>query len=209
MLCRAKCNALPSEMQRSAERAKCMICAGRAQSLHILLRNKETSPQELLAQVADTGGDFSIKGESGNAGTKVISYYRLPKEESIRDRVNTLFVVATLVATVTFAAAFAIPGGYNNSGPQDGMATLLTKYILSHLGTVGGFKLGAHSSSFCIAAVGDCTYDVVLSLHDWVVFTPLFFETTSRFRIIRYITYYPFCMEVLASQSHNDDQEED
>lgn len=103
--------------------------AGRAQSLHILLRNKETSPQELLAQVADTGGDFSIKGESGNAGTKVISYYRLPKEESIRDRVNTLFVVATLVATVTFAAAFAIPGGYNNSGPQDGMATLLTKYM--------------------------------------------------------------------------------
>ncbi|CAL9030922.1 unnamed protein product, partial [Prunus brigantina] len=95
--------------------------AGRAQSLHILLRNKETSPQELLAQVADTGGDFSTKRKSGNAGTKVISYYR--------DRVNTLFVVATLFATVTFAAAFTMPGGYNNSGPNEGMATLLTKYM--------------------------------------------------------------------------------
>ena len=42
-----------------------------------------------------------------------------------RDRVNTLLLVATLVATVSFAAGFTVPGGYNNSEPDQGMATML------------------------------------------------------------------------------------
>ncbi|GAB4824950.1 hypothetical protein Ancab_007822 [Ancistrocladus abbreviatus] len=41
------------------------------------------------------------------------------------DRVNTLLLVATLVATVTFAAGFTMPGGFNNSQPDQGMATML------------------------------------------------------------------------------------
>ncbi|PQQ08167.1 protein ACCELERATED CELL DEATH 6-like [Prunus yedoensis var. nudiflora] len=237
--------------------------AQRAQSLHVLLRNKETSPQELLAQVADTGGDFSTKRESEDAGTKVISssttgstHFRLPNEESIRDRVNTLFVVATLVATVTFAAAFTMPGGYKNSGPHEGMATLLTKFMFQAFvifNTIAMYSAILVAVCLIWAQLGDLNlvhtalrfalpllaialttlslafmtgvYAVVINLH-WlayvvlilgilfiftvlVVFTPLFFETTSRFHIVRYITYYPFCMEVLASQSHNDDQEED
>ncbi|KAJ4950678.1 hypothetical protein NE237_027510 [Protea cynaroides] len=33
-------------------------------------------------------------------------------------------LVATLIATVTFAASFTMPGGYNNEGPDEGMANL-------------------------------------------------------------------------------------
>lgn len=48
-----------------------------------------------------------------------------PKMDIYRDRVNTLLLVATLVATVSFAAGFTVPGGYNNSEPDQGMATML------------------------------------------------------------------------------------
>ncbi|CAL2247902.1 unnamed protein product [Prunus armeniaca] len=80
--------------------------AQRAQSLHVLQRKKLRSPQ-----VADNGGGLT----------------KLPNEESIRDRVNALLVVATLVATVAFAAGFTMPGRNNDSTPHEGMAILLTK----------------------------------------------------------------------------------
>ncbi|KAJ6724325.1 PROTEIN PHOSPHATASE 1 REGULATORY SUBUNIT [Salix viminalis] len=38
---------------------------------------------------------------------------------------NTLLLVATLIATVTFAAAFTMPGGFNNDrGPMQGVALI-------------------------------------------------------------------------------------
>lgn len=44
-----------------------------------------------------------------------------------KDRVNTLLLVATLFATVTFTAGFTIPGGYNNSKEDQGIATMLQR----------------------------------------------------------------------------------
>ncbi|PQM36407.1 protein ACCELERATED CELL DEATH 6-like [Prunus yedoensis var. nudiflora] len=82
--------------------------AQRAQSLHALQRKKQRSPQ-----VADSTGGRSTD-------------LKLPNEESIRDRVNTLLVVTTLVATMAFAAGFTMPGGNNGDAPQEGMAILLT-----------------------------------------------------------------------------------
>ncbi|KNA14019.1 hypothetical protein SOVF_109640 [Spinacia oleracea] len=48
--------------------------------------------------------------------------------ESYKDRVDTHLLVATLVATVTFAAGFTLPGGYNQSDPDIGMAVLAHRW---------------------------------------------------------------------------------
>ncbi|KAK3433991.1 hypothetical protein EUGRSUZ_D01276 [Eucalyptus grandis] len=47
--------------------------------------------------------------------------------ESIKSIVDSQLLVAAFVATVTFAATFTMPGGYNNDGPNQGMATLAGK----------------------------------------------------------------------------------
>uniref|UniRef100_F6HI81 PGG domain-containing protein n=1 Tax=Vitis vinifera TaxID=29760 RepID=F6HI81_VITVI len=44
-----------------------------------------------------------------------------PNTDQYKDRVNTLLLVSTLVATVTFAAGFTMPGGYNSSNPSAGI----------------------------------------------------------------------------------------
>uniref|UniRef100_F6H592 PGG domain-containing protein n=1 Tax=Vitis vinifera TaxID=29760 RepID=F6H592_VITVI len=50
-----------------------------------------------------------------------------PNTDEYKDRVNTLLLVSTLVATVTFAAGFTMPGGYNSSDPSAGMAIFLMR----------------------------------------------------------------------------------
>ncbi|KAL2557821.1 Ankyrin repeat family protein [Forsythia ovata] len=49
------------------------------------------------------------------------------EKESWNDKINVILLVATLVATVTFTAGFTIPGGYNNTNPDQGIATMLEK----------------------------------------------------------------------------------
>ncbi|GMP67175.1 hypothetical protein CsSME_00027254 [Camellia sinensis var. sinensis] len=45
--------------------------------------------------------------------------------ENYKERINTLMLVLTIIATVTFTAGFTVPGGYKSSAPDEGMATLL------------------------------------------------------------------------------------
>ncbi|MBA0641555.1 hypothetical protein Goklo_026093 [Gossypium klotzschianum] len=44
-----------------------------------------------------------------------------------REMATTMLLMATLIATFTFTAAFTIPGGFKNNGPEEGMSTLLGK----------------------------------------------------------------------------------
>ncbi|KAI3441608.1 ANK_REP_REGION domain-containing protein [Psidium guajava] len=55
----------------------------------------------------------------------------LDSEQTYKQNCQTLFMVATLITTVTFAAAFTMPGGYNNdTGPGQGMALLRSSSYL-------------------------------------------------------------------------------
>ncbi|KAG6495797.1 protein ACCELERATED CELL DEATH 6-like [Zingiber officinale] len=77
---------------------------------------------------------------------------------------NNLAVIAVLIATVTFAAAFTLPGGYNsNAGPDEGMA------ILSSRASFKAFMISdtlAMASSITVALVliysGSLDHDVRL-----------------------------------------------
>ncbi|XP_047336140.1 protein ACCELERATED CELL DEATH 6-like [Impatiens glandulifera] len=52
--------------------------------------------------------------------------WKPPNVENYKDRVNTLLLVLTIVATVTFTAGFTVPGGYvNSSSPEEGVAVML------------------------------------------------------------------------------------
>ncbi|XP_042474915.1 protein ACCELERATED CELL DEATH 6-like [Macadamia integrifolia] len=66
-------------------------------------------------------GPPQIIEEKISKGNGKREYY----EKKFKERFNTLVVVATLISTVTFAAGFTVPGGYNDDGPYNGMATLL------------------------------------------------------------------------------------
>ncbi|KAI9080531.1 hypothetical protein K1719_037497 [Acacia pycnantha] len=93
------------------------------------------------------------------------SYTETPQIEWIKDRVNAILLVAILVATVTFAAGFTVPGGIYSSDDKDtnkrGMATLVNRkmfqlfticnVIAMYSSTMGSFiLLGAQLGDFHI-----------------------------------------------------------
>ncbi|KAL7185560.1 hypothetical protein ACSBR2_027494 [Camellia fascicularis] len=51
--------------------------------------------------------------------------WKAPNMENYKERINTLMLVLTIIATVTFTAGFTVPGGYKSSTPDEGMTTLL------------------------------------------------------------------------------------
>ncbi|KAK3404668.1 hypothetical protein EUGRSUZ_K00975 [Eucalyptus grandis] len=50
-----------------------------------------------------------------------------PELDRLKEEANTRMVVAALVAAMTFASGFSVPGGYNGSNPDAGIALLLHK----------------------------------------------------------------------------------
>lgn len=60
----------------------------------------------------------------GRRGTPCLS------SSDLRSVANTISVVAALIATVTFAAAFTFPGGYTNNGPGEGLPVFIKRAAL-------------------------------------------------------------------------------
>ncbi|KAL8110812.1 protein ACCELERATED CELL DEATH 6-like [Apium graveolens] len=199
-----------------------------------------------------------------SAGTEKAKLQNKPKLEKLmsateepykmdygKDRVNTLLLVSTLVATVTFAAGFTMPGGYSNSKPDEGMATLLSKLtfqVFVVCDTIAMYSAIMVAVSLIWAQLGDLSLVLnalklaipllgislttmslafmagvylVVSTLVWLanvvltlgivflacllsLFIPLILPFTSTFTILRYISYYPICLLMLASGSYYD-----
>ncbi|XP_059630920.1 protein ACCELERATED CELL DEATH 6-like [Cornus florida] len=91
---------------------------------HMAVNNKNMTPFEAVttdmnpSQVASYGCRSRFKLRTNNVPEKV--------ERDLTKIADIQMIVATLIATVTFAAGFTIPGGYDgNDGPSQGMAVLV------------------------------------------------------------------------------------
>ncbi|KAJ8627904.1 hypothetical protein MRB53_021211 [Persea americana] len=51
-------------------------------------------------------------------------------ESNVKSAAQSLPIVTSLIATVTFVAAFTVPGGYSNNGPDEGMPAFIRKASL-------------------------------------------------------------------------------
>ncbi|KAF8016029.1 hypothetical protein BT93_H1551 [Corymbia citriodora subsp. variegata] len=75
--------------------------------------------------------DMSVKKMPNGGPDEIVPTVNLGHgETSSHEKGNMLeihLLVAMLIATVTFAAAFTVPGGYHNDGRDEGMASLASK----------------------------------------------------------------------------------
>lgn len=169
--------------------------------------------------------------------------------EYCKDRVNTLLLVSTLVATVTFAAGFTMPGGNNTSKGNEGMAIMLDKLnfqvfvvcnsiamyssiivavtlMWAQLGDLNlllnalrsaqrllGLSLTMMTIAFMVSVhlvlnklvwlgIAVLTMGILSVASLLALFVPLFLPYTSNSRIARYISYYPFYLLMMASESY-------
>ncbi|KAK2984795.1 hypothetical protein RJ640_004620 [Escallonia rubra] len=101
-----------------------------------------------------TGGKLSPNEDQEPAAATLQTYKKMG---------HTVLMVATLIATVTYAAAFTMPGGYNNDvGPERGLALLRTSkpfewFIISN-SLAMAFSTAAVCVIFCGAVVGRNSY---------------------------------------------------
>ncbi|CAK7349930.1 unnamed protein product [Dovyalis caffra] len=137
-----------------------MICGRNKQNLSIKNILQGTNPEmqrEILESIEDVG--------SGPFGRIVVGEVKWASSED-KKKLNEIFdkmreahlVVAALIATVTFAAAFTLPGGYKNEeGPNQGTAILTKKaafiaFVISDAIAMV-LSLSAVFTHFCSAAI--------------------------------------------------------
>nr|XP_023872574.1 protein ACCELERATED CELL DEATH 6-like [Quercus suber] len=130
---------------------------------HIAAANRHYALLMSLADVRSMGGAVNKKGES------ILDIIKADNElmEDEKDLANFNLVVATIIATVTFAAAFQVPGGTGG----DGLATLREKgsfvKFLIYDSLAFGFSAVSIFANFAypfLAKATRITYPIMFSL---------------------------------------------
>lgn len=86
----------------------------------------------------------------------------------MEDFQSSMLVMATLIITVTFTAAFTLPGGYNGDEPDKGMATLAGQAVFA-------IFLVTDTMSMCSSIVATAA----------LILFSLVFSTEKRFSILK------------------------
>ncbi|XP_030930992.1 protein ACCELERATED CELL DEATH 6-like [Quercus lobata] len=188
------------------------------------------------------------RNPSANARRQCSIILEEQKTDICKDKVNTLLLVSTVVATVTFAAGFSIPGGYNSSGEDSGTATLITHnlfHVFIFCDTIAMYSSVVVAVTLIWAQLGDvhlvlialktaspllgvalatmslaflAAVYLVVSTLNWLanvimimglvflvaliaLYFFLWFPMSSSCLILRYVSYYPFCLLVLVAGS--------
>ncbi|OMO67195.1 hypothetical protein COLO4_30202 [Corchorus olitorius] len=148
------------------------------------------------------------------------------KLENYKENVNVVLLVSILIATVTFSAGFTIPGGENNSSPNQGAAIMLRErmfHVFVICNTIAMYSSIIVAISLIWAQLIDLSLvffalklalpllGVALTMMSIAfmaaIFVPLCFSADCY--ILRYISYYPFRLMLYAFGSHEDDTAED
>ncbi|PON41663.1 PGG domain containing protein [Parasponia andersonii] len=110
-------------------------------------------------------------------------------EFSMKSTANSCMLVATLIATVVFAAAFSLPGGNNNEGtPNNLQSTTFLIFVLSD-----GLALLSSILMFLSILISRYTeHDFLkwLPLKLMIGLTSLFFSMTTAFCFTFIIAYH-------------------
>ncbi|XP_022753946.1 protein ACCELERATED CELL DEATH 6-like [Durio zibethinus] len=83
---------------------------------HLTLKTLKSSYTTRAGDLLQDGGFIDMEVERSN---KI--------GQRSREMSTTLLLMATLIATFTFTAAFTIPGGFRNNDPDEGMAALISR----------------------------------------------------------------------------------
>ncbi|KAF8113105.1 hypothetical protein N665_0056s0010 [Sinapis alba] len=112
-----------------------------------------------------------------------------------KDRVNALLLVAALIATVTFAAGLTVPGGFNSSPPNLGLAILADDY--NFISFVVADIVAMHSSLVAIVAL------IWAQMGDPDLVHRAFRTALPSLSLALYSMSFAFYFGVLATTSHS------
>lgn len=102
--------------------------------------------------------------------------------QTYQQMAQTLLMVAALITTVTFAAAFTMPGGYNNVGPDQGMALLHSSKYLKQFIMSDTIAMSCSMTAACVILWGmitDSKTSYVYYLSGAAVLTYIALQSTS------------------------------
>ncbi|XP_022719716.1 ankyrin repeat-containing protein ITN1-like [Durio zibethinus] len=84
--------------------------------------------QPQRSERGDPASDTQVEGQQQLAKRKTeVAGLKKPNRDQLQNIASINLLVTTLIATVSFAAGFTMPGGYKSDGPDEGMAILSTK----------------------------------------------------------------------------------